>query len=59
MFSTNKPFPSYQLPRAGNLQAVQAWCHHVTSSKDFIPFMYCLMFATSKLHLKRKHKLFT
>ncbi|CAD6237739.1 unnamed protein product [Miscanthus lutarioriparius] len=45
-------FALYRLPRAGNLQAVQAWCHHVTSSKDFIPFMYCLMFATSKLHLK-------
>uniref|UniRef100_A0A453F3X8 Uncharacterized protein n=2 Tax=Aegilops tauschii subsp. strangulata TaxID=200361 RepID=A0A453F3X8_AEGTS len=48
-------FALYGLPRVGNTQAVQAWCHHVTSSKDFIPFMYCLMFVTSKLHLKRKH----
>ncbi|XP_062216559.1 uncharacterized protein LOC133916746 isoform X2 [Phragmites australis] len=38
--------------RVGNTQAVQAWYHHVTSSKDFIPFMYCLMFVTSKLRLK-------
>lgn len=45
-------FALYGLPRVGNVQAVQAWCHHVTSSKDFIPFMYCLMFVTSKLHLK-------
>ncbi|KAM3331284.1 hypothetical protein ACQJBY_027350 [Aegilops geniculata] len=45
-------FALYGLPRVGNTQAVQAWCHHVTSSKDFIPFMYCLMFVTSKLHLK-------
>ncbi|CAO1948214.1 unnamed protein product [Urochloa humidicola] len=45
-------FAFYRLPRAGNLQAVQAWYHLVTSSKDFIPFMYCLMFVTSKLHLK-------
>ncbi|CAL4962431.1 unnamed protein product [Urochloa decumbens] len=45
-------FAFYRLPRAGNLQAVQAWFHLVTSSKDFIPFMYCLMFVTSKLHLK-------
>ncbi|KAK3164884.1 hypothetical protein QOZ80_1AG0026070 [Eleusine coracana subsp. coracana] len=45
-------FTFYRLPRAGSLQTVQAWCHHVTSSKDFIPFMYCLMFVTSKLHLK-------
>ncbi|XP_062216550.1 uncharacterized protein LOC133916746 isoform X1 [Phragmites australis] len=41
--------------RVGNTQAVQAWYHHVTSSKDFIPFMYCLMFVTSKLRLKCKH----
>ncbi|PUZ55637.1 hypothetical protein GQ55_5G228300 [Panicum hallii var. hallii] len=45
-------FAFYRIPRAGNLQAVRAWCHLVTSSKDFIPFMYCLMFVTSKLHLK-------
>ncbi|XP_039814112.1 transmembrane protein 33 homolog isoform X2 [Panicum virgatum] len=45
-------FALYRIPRAGNLQAIRAWCHHVTSSKDFIPFMYCLMFVTSKLHLK-------
>jgi len=45
-------FALYRLPRAGNMQAVQVWCHHVTASKDFIPFMYCLMFSTSKLHLK-------
>ncbi|KAL6614851.1 hypothetical protein ACP70R_037121 [Stipagrostis hirtigluma subsp. patula] len=45
-------FAFYRLPRAGNMQAVQAWYHHVTSSKDFIPFMYCLMFVTSKLRLK-------
>ncbi|KAJ1284495.1 hypothetical protein BS78_03G208900 [Paspalum vaginatum] len=45
-------FALYRLPRAGNLQAVQAWFHLVTSSKDFIPFMYCLMFVTCKLHLK-------
>ncbi|PNT72473.1 hypothetical protein BRADI_2g44930v3 [Brachypodium distachyon] len=45
-------FALYGLPGAGNTQAVQVWCHHVTSSKDFIPFMYCLMFVTSKLHFK-------
>ncbi|KAM0827120.1 hypothetical protein ACQ4PT_068402 [Festuca glaucescens] len=45
-------FALYGLPRVGNTQAVQAWGHLVTSSKDFIPFMYCLMFVTSKLHLK-------
>ncbi|CAM0881863.1 unnamed protein product [Alopecurus aequalis] len=45
-------FALFGLPRAGNTQSVQAWGHHVTSSKDFIPFMYCLMFVTSKLHLK-------
>ncbi|KAM0895710.1 hypothetical protein ACQ4PT_023664 [Festuca glaucescens] len=45
-------FALYGLPRVGNTQVVQAWGHLVTSSKDFIPFMYCLMFVTSKLHFK-------
>jgi hypothetical protein len=31
-------FFTYQLPRAGNLQTIQVWCRHVTSSKDSIPF---------------------
>uniref|UniRef100_A0A0E0JLM3 Uncharacterized protein n=1 Tax=Oryza punctata TaxID=4537 RepID=A0A0E0JLM3_ORYPU len=44
-------FAFYRLPRAGNMHAAQIF-HHVASSKDFIPFMYCLMFVMSKLHLK-------
>ncbi|KAF0903900.1 hypothetical protein E2562_029981 [Oryza meyeriana var. granulata] len=44
-------FAFYQQPRAGNMHAAQIF-HHVASSKDFIPFMYCLMFVMSKLHLK-------
>ncbi|KAF8399258.1 hypothetical protein HHK36_015123 [Tetracentron sinense] len=42
----------YGKPRAWNLQAVQMWFQSVTVSKDFIYFMYCLMFVTSHLHIK-------
>uniref|UniRef100_A0A0D9V3E6 Uncharacterized protein n=1 Tax=Leersia perrieri TaxID=77586 RepID=A0A0D9V3E6_9ORYZ len=44
-------FAFYRLPRAGNMHVAQLF-HHVASSKDFIPFMYCLTFVMSKLHLK-------
>ncbi|KAL6324464.1 hypothetical protein AAG906_013276 [Vitis piasezkii] len=41
-----------QKPRAWNLQAVQVWFQSVIATKDFIYFIYCLMFVTSHLYLK-------
>lgn len=42
----------YGKPRAWNLQAVQVWFQSVIATKDFIYFIYCLMFVTSHLYLK-------
>ncbi|RWR93942.1 transmembrane protein 33 [Cinnamomum micranthum f. kanehirae] len=42
----------YGKPRAWNLQAFQVWFQSVFSTKDFIYFLYCLMFVTSQLHFK-------
>lgn len=46
---------SHQKPRAWNLQAFQVWFQSVFSTKDFIYFLYCLMFVTSQLHFKCGH----
>lgn len=46
---------SCQKPRAWNLQAFQVWFQSVFSAKDFIYFLYCLMFVTSQLHIKCEH----
>lgn len=42
----------YGTPRAWNLQAVQLWLQSVIVTKDFIYFMYSLVFVTSHLILK-------
>ncbi|XP_010265343.1 PREDICTED: transmembrane protein 33 homolog [Nelumbo nucifera] len=42
----------YGKPRAWNLQAVQVWFQSVIATKDFIYFLYCLMFVTSHLQTK-------
>lgn len=42
----------YGKPRAWNLQGFQAWFQSVYGAKDFIYFLYCLMFVTSHLQLK-------
>lgn len=42
----------YGTPRAWNLQAVQLWLQSVIVAKDFIYFIYSLMFVTSHLCLK-------
>ncbi|XP_010262257.1 PREDICTED: uncharacterized protein LOC104600817 isoform X2 [Nelumbo nucifera] len=42
----------YGKPRAWNLQAVQVWFQLVITTKDFIYFLYCLMFVTSHLQIK-------
>ncbi|KAI8032374.1 hypothetical protein LOK49_LG01G03564 [Camellia lanceoleosa] len=42
----------YGKPRAWNLQAVQVWFQSVIATKDFIYFIYCLTFVTSRLYLK-------
>ncbi|KAK1280743.1 hypothetical protein QJS04_geneDACA002872 [Acorus gramineus] len=42
----------YGKPRAWNLQAVQVWFQSVIATKDFISFLYCLMFVSSQTHLK-------
>ncbi|RVW44720.1 hypothetical protein CK203_081796 [Vitis vinifera] len=42
----------YGKPRAWNLQAVQVWFQSVIATKDFLYFIYCLMFVTSHLYLK-------
>ncbi|XP_058087204.1 uncharacterized protein LOC131234385 [Magnolia sinica] len=42
----------YGKPRAWNLHAIQVWFQSVIATKDFIYFLYCLMFVTSQLHLK-------
>jgi len=41
-----------QKPRAWNLQAVQMWFQSIIATKDFIYFIYSLMFVTSHLCLK-------
>lgn len=53
--STNKCVFYLQKPRAWNLPAVQVWFQSVIATKDFIYFMYCLMFVTSHLYLKGKY----
>lgn len=42
----------YGKPRAWNLQAVQMWLQSIIATKDFIYFIYSLMFVTSHLCLK-------
>lgn len=42
----------YGKPRAWNLQAFQVWFQTVFSTKDFIYFLYSLMFVPSKLLMK-------
>ncbi|XP_043716540.1 transmembrane protein 33 homolog [Telopea speciosissima] len=42
----------YGKPRAWNLQVLQVWFQSVVATKDFMYFLYCLMFVTSQLHLK-------
>ncbi|KAK9683258.1 hypothetical protein RND81_10G126900 [Saponaria officinalis] len=42
----------YGTPRAWNLQAVQMWLQSIVATKDFIYFMYSVMFVTSQLCLK-------
>ncbi|XP_042500228.1 uncharacterized protein LOC122078342 [Macadamia integrifolia] len=42
----------YGKPRLWNLQALNVWFHSVITTKDFMCFLYCLVFATSQLHLK-------
>ncbi|XP_043700767.1 transmembrane protein 33 homolog [Telopea speciosissima] len=42
----------YGKPRAWNLPALQVWFQSVIPAKDFMYFLYCLMFVTSHLHLK-------
>ncbi|KAF9593117.1 hypothetical protein IFM89_020327 [Coptis chinensis] len=42
----------YGKPRAWNLQGIQVWIQSVFGTKDFIYFLYCLMFVTSQLQLK-------
>ncbi|KAK1302234.1 hypothetical protein QJS10_CPB12g00226 [Acorus calamus] len=40
------------IPRAWNLQAVQVWFQSVIATKDFIYFLYSLMFVSSQTCLK-------
>ncbi|GAB4827436.1 hypothetical protein Ancab_034321 [Ancistrocladus abbreviatus] len=42
----------YGKPRAWNMQAVQVWLQSVIATKDFIYFIYSLMFVTSPLCLR-------
>ncbi|XP_022772050.1 transmembrane protein 33 homolog [Durio zibethinus] len=42
----------YGRPRAWNLQAVQVYFQSIIATKDFIYFIYCLIFVTSHLCLK-------
>ncbi|OVA05065.1 hypothetical protein BVC80_1211g142 [Macleaya cordata] len=42
----------YGKPRAWTLQAVQVWSQPIIATKDFITFVYCLMFVSSHLHIK-------
>lgn len=42
----------YGKPRAWNMQAVQMWFQSILATKDFIYFIYSLMFVTSHLRLK-------
>ncbi|XP_057522303.1 uncharacterized protein LOC130802348 [Amaranthus tricolor] len=42
----------YGRPRALNMQAVQIWLQSIIATKDFIYFIYSLMFVTSNLCLR-------
>lgn len=42
----------YGKPRAWNMQAMQVWLQTVIVTKDFICFIYCLIFLPSQLYLK-------
>ncbi|KAK9091095.1 hypothetical protein Sjap_024272 [Stephania japonica] len=42
----------YGKPRAWNLQALQVWLQSVIVTKDFIYFLYCLMFVSSNMQVK-------
>ncbi|KAL9226568.1 hypothetical protein vseg_002365 [Gypsophila vaccaria] len=42
----------YGKPRAWNLQVVQMWLQSIVATKDFIYFMYSIMFVTSQLCFK-------
>ncbi|KAK9105501.1 hypothetical protein Scep_022345 [Stephania cephalantha] len=42
----------YGKPRAWNLQALQVWLQSVIATKDFIYFLYCLMFVSSNMQVK-------
>ncbi|CAO2825482.1 unnamed protein product [Amaranthus hypochondriacus] len=42
----------YGRPRALNMQAVQMWLQSIIATKDFIYFIYSLMFVTSNLCLR-------
>ncbi|GAB2299901.1 hypothetical protein Dimus_033950 [Dionaea muscipula] len=42
----------YGLPRAWNLQAAQVWLQSVVATKDFINFIYSIMFVMSHVCLK-------
>lgn len=42
----------YGKPRAWNMQAMQLWLQTVIVTKDFICFIYCLIFLPSHLYLK-------
>ncbi|XP_010692371.2 uncharacterized protein LOC104905497 [Beta vulgaris subsp. vulgaris] len=42
----------YGTPRAWNMQAVQMWLQSILATKDFIYFIYSLMFVTSNLCLR-------
>ncbi|ONK81341.1 uncharacterized protein A4U43_C01F27990 [Asparagus officinalis] len=42
----------YGKPRAWNLPTVQAWFQSIIATKDFIRFVYCLMFVSSQIHFK-------
>lgn len=42
----------YGTPRAWNMQAVQTWLQSILSTKDFIYFIYSLMFVSSNICLR-------
>lgn len=42
----------YGTPRAWNMQAVQIWLQSIIATKDFIYFIYSLMFVTSNICLR-------
>ncbi|KAH7686178.1 TMEM33/Pom33 family protein [Dioscorea alata] len=39
-------------PSGCNMPAIQTWLQSVVAAKDFIPFLYSLMFVSSQLHFK-------